>query len=354
MSFKRVSAFNFAPTISKDPNYDTGSLSLRRLREIVAGKDGTFPRSQCMAMLSSTDFPNKHRDFEAVLENERESPELRYLAAIHLGTVATPAALEILVRNSQVRDERVLAGVMKALGRIGDRSALDAIATARKYATGSAARQAEFAATLIAHRTGSEEYAPPVAVPASVVELDLHCARPFRITRADDADAELCLRSLAGQPFGIEFAEHPMYQVRCGRKTSMILLNREFTTEASVESLRKRRAFLGVVAARSEDIRMYFVAHLILTAPAEGKDEIRIFIHRPNGDVAFAGTAQVAENCAGFSIRALPRPGAFAVSIEGTFEDGRLDITTALSTSFVQVAKREPIEDRGAEVEPED
>ena len=352
MSFKRVSAFNFVPTISEDPDCDTGSPSLRRLREIVAGKDETYPRSQSMAMLLRTDFPNKHRDFEAVLENEREPPELRYLAAIHLGTMATPAALEILVRNSRVRDERVLAGVMKALGRIGDRSALDAITAARQYATGAAARQAEFAATLIAHRTGSEEYAPPVAVTASLLELDLHCARPFRVTRADGADAELCLRSLAGQPFGIEFAEHPMYQVRCGRKTSMILLNREFTTEASVESLQRRRAFLGVVAARSEDTRLYSVAQLMLTAPAEGKDEIRLFIHRPNGDLAFAGTAQVAENCAGFSIRAVPRPGAFAVSIEGRFEDGKLDITTALSTRFVQIAKREPIEDRGAEGEP--
>ena len=57
-----------------DPDSDTGSPSLRRLREIVAGKDGTFPRSRSMALLLSTDFPNKHRDFEAVLEtNERRA-----------------------------------------------------------------------------------------------------------------------------------------------------------------------------------------------------------------------------------------------------------------------------------------
>ena len=157
--------------------------------------------------------------------------------------MATPAALEILVRNSQVRDECVLAGVMKALGRIGDRSALDAIVAARKYATGSAAMPAEFAATLIAHRTARKSVRHRLP-DWDLLELELHCARPFRITQADGADAELCLRSLAAQPFGLEFAEHPMYQVRCGRNTLMIVFNRDFAAEASVESLQRRRAFL--------------------------------------------------------------------------------------------------------------
>ena len=144
-----------------------------------------------------------------------------------------------------------------------------------------------------------------------------------------------------------------MYQIRCGRNTSMILLNREFAAQASVESLQRRRAFLGVIAARSEATRSYSVAYLMLTAPAEGKDQIHLLIHRPNGHVVFAGTAHVANNCAAFSIRAVARPGAFAVSIEGTFEDGRLDVPTAWSMRFAQIAKREPIEDRAAEGEPE-
>lgn len=347
MSLKIVPLFTFVPRISEEVNVDTDRFSLKQLRDVVAGRDTTFPRSRGMALLLATDFPNKHRDFEAVLENEKESPEIRYLAAIYLGKIPAPAVIEILVKNSHVRDERVLEGVMKALGWIGDKSALEAISTAKKRVKGLAAMQAEFAATLIAHRVSLEECELLVPETRNHVKLDLHCARPFRITRADDADAEFCLRSLAGQPFGIEFSEHPMYQVRCGRNTWMILFNRDFGGKSSVKTLGKRKAFLGVVAIRSEETRLYSVSYLLLTSPVKDEDVISVLVYRTNGKLTFAGTARAVGNCADFSILALLQPGAFAVKIEGTFEDGRLDIKTALSTTLVQIKKREPTEELG-------
>ena len=132
MSLKMVSPFSCVPRISEEINVDTARCSLKRIRDVVAGKDTTFPRSRGMAILQTTDFPNKHRDFEAVLENENESPEIRYLAAIYLGKIATSAAIEILIRNSRIDNESVLAGVMKALGCIGDKAAFDAISTVKR------------------------------------------------------------------------------------------------------------------------------------------------------------------------------------------------------------------------------
>lgn len=353
MSPKIVPPGDFVSRISDEVNLDTDKLSLKRLQDIVAGRDTTFPRSQGMAILQTTDFPNKHRVFEAVLENEKVSPEIRYLAAIYLGKIPTPAAIDILVKNSQVRDERVLAGVMKALGCIGDKSALDAISTAKNRAKGLAAAQAEFAATLIAHRLGLEEYELPVPETRDLVELDLHCARPFQITQADDTDAEFCLRSFAGQPFGIEFSKYPMYQVRCGRNTLMILLNRDFGDKTNVSTLVKRKAFLGVVAMRSEETQLYSIAYLLLTSPAREDDAISILIYRTNGKLTFTGIARVVENSAEFIILAFPQPGAFAVKIEGALEDGKLEIKTALSTTVAQIKKREPIEDLGTLIEQE-
>ena len=71
MSLKIVPPFDFVPRISEGIIVGTDKLSLKRLRDIVAGRDTTFPRSRGMAILEATDFPNKHRDFEAVLENEQ-------------------------------------------------------------------------------------------------------------------------------------------------------------------------------------------------------------------------------------------------------------------------------------------
>ena len=332
--------------LSEEVILNPDELSLKRLRDVVIGRDTTFSRTRAMALLLASDFPNKHRDFEVVLDDETESPEIRYVAAINLGKVNTPVAMEILIKNSQVRDERVLMGVMKALGRIGDKIALDAIFSAREYAKGLAVSQAKFAATLITHRLGLEEGELPIPQTSDHLEVQPYAARPFLITRAGDTDAEFCLRSLADQPFGIEFSEHPMYQARCGRNAWMILLNRNFVGDNTVRMLAERRAFPGVVALRSEGTGLYSVSYLLLTSSTSDRDVINILVYRTNGELVFSGTAQVKESCAEFSILALRRPGAFAVKMEGTLEAGRLEIHTALSTAFVQIKKREPSKER--------
>jgi len=345
MSIQVVPPFSFVPTISEGVTRGSDALSLKHLRNVVAGRETTFPRSRAMAMLQRSDFPNKHRDFEAVLENEKESSDIRSLAAISLGKIATTAALAILVKNLHVSDERVLAGVMKALGRVGDRTTLDAILTAKTYATGLALREAEFATILIAHRMGLEKSEALAIETGEHLEPEAHCARPFRIKQADDADAELCLRSFAHQPFGIEFSETPIYQARCGRNTWMIALNREFSAKDCVITLGRRNAFFGVVALRSEQTRLYSAAFLLLTSPTRERDAVDILVYRPNGKLTFRGTARMAGSRAEFAIRSVAQPGAFAVKIEGAFADGALDIRTALAATFVQIKKREPIEE---------
>ncbi len=337
----KVTTSDNAPADGSD---NAGEASLTRLRQVVAGTSHVLPRSVAMAALVRSDFPNRHRDFEAVLTNEREAPEWRYLAATSLGTIASPVALTILLRALDIRHERVLAGVMKALGRIGDRSALDAIVEVREYATGAAARHARFAATLIAHRIGATDVANREP-PARPLDLDRHCARAFRIAAADAVDAERCLRALANQSFGIEFAERPMCQLRCGQRSSMILVNRDWVAARSTRLLATRPAFLGAVASRMRESPSYVVTHLILTAPGEGDNGLRLRVYRPSGELAFSGTGQLTDDGVAFSIGAVSRPGAFAVSFEGTFADGRLEVATALATAFAQVAKQEPVED---------
>lgn len=350
MSLKIVPSFKVTPRISEGVFIDPTEISLRQLRDVVAGRESAFPRTQAMALLFDSDFPNKHRDFEAVLENERETTEIRYLAATYLGRVNTASAVEILIRNSQIRDEYVLAGVMKALGRIGDRLALEAVMKAKEEAKGLAVLEAKFAAVLISHRINLEGNAMSIPDNREYLELPADCARPLHITRADDIDAEFCLRSVAGQPLGIEFLEHPMYQFRCGRRTWMILFNRDCVGQDTVKKLTKQKSLFGVLAIRSEETRLYSVALLLLISPDEQKDTANILICRTNGDLAFGGTAQVKGDHAEFSIRAVSRPGAFAVRVEGAFENDRLEIKEALSTPFALVKKRQPMDERNENI----
>jgi hypothetical protein len=126
----------------------------------------------------------------------------------------------------------------------------------------------------------------------------------------------------------------------------MILFNRDCVGQYTVKKLTKQKALFGVLAIRSEETRLYSVALLLLISPDEQKDTANILICRTNGDLAFGGTARVKGDYAEFSIRALSRPGAFAVRVEGVFESGRMEIKEALSTSFALIKKRQPIDER--------
>jgi|GEM_PF-1169874 len=320
-------------------------VSLKRLRDAVAGRDSGFSRSHAMALLQISDFPNKHRDFQAVLENESEPSEIRYLATVSLGRMNTQAAVDILLRNSEARDERVLAGVMKALGRIGGESSLSAVLRARDYAKGLAASYAEFAALLISHRIGLKGDESTVAEHKSYMELRGSAASsPLQLSRADSSDGEFCLRALGDQPFGIELTEHSMYQLRCERRLMMILFNREFIGRDAVRRLSERKAILGIVANRMEVTGSYSPSLLWLTSPAHNPGTVNLMLYRSTGQQIFGGTGTAHGERLEFNIRALPRPGAFGVQIDGHFENGKLEFKTAQAAMFIQQPKRQPRE----------
>jgi hypothetical protein len=333
--------FKVVLTIPEETKIDSDRINLRRLRDVVAGKDKTYSRSRAMALLAASDFPNKHRDFEALLENENESSEIRYLAAITLGKIGTPGSLEILVKNSQVLEERVLSGIMTALGRIGDKSALAVVEKVKGYATGMAAARAKFAVTLISHRLGVNSQELSIPEDKDYINLPPYAFQPLQITPTSRNEAELCLRSLAKEPFGIDFSEEAIYKGRIGRCVWTVLFNREFTYNDSVRKIVKRKAFLGAIATRSEHNWLYFPTFLILSSPAKEKDTIDVLIHRLNGDIMFGGKAYVKGKRAEFAIRSLSRPGAIPIEITGSLIGGRLEVKQA-SVSWMLQGKRHP------------
>jgi hypothetical protein len=299
-----------------------------------------------MGLLLASDFPNKHRDFQQVLENGDEPPEIRYLAAIQLGWIHTSASREILLANAYIRDSQVLAGIAKALGRNGDQSALSILSRVAENASDFTASAAKFAASLITHRLGLGGH----DLTAEADYLDLpqgeKVRRTLRVDRAHESDIQFCLKSLVFQPLGIEFADRPAYQVLCGSRMWLILFNRNFAGPGSVSQLLARKALLMSVSARNQETGPFSLRFLVLTRPVAETGRIDILICRPNGDAIMGGQAQVKADQAQFSVRAVSRPGAAAVLIAGHFQHGDLAIETALSSAVVVRPKRQPIDER--------
>jgi hypothetical protein len=318
---------------------DPDGVSLKRLRDVVAGKDAGWPRAHAMTRLLESDFPNKHRDFERVLANEADAPDARHLAALHLGMIDTRAAMHALIAQTTVRDEFVLTGVLKALGRIGDAAALAAIERVQEMATGAAATQATLAAAFIAHRLNLPGHTLPFPSPADS-DVDVNAPTDggrrsdrgdLRITEANAADAELCLRSLSRRPLAVELLESPMCEMRCGRNIWMIALNRDIGERGAVDSLTARKTLPAVVARRDPGTGLYAAAFLVLTAPA-ADGGAHVWIHRVDGGLVSAGHICVHDDGETFVLRPVKGPLPYAVSVEGRLEPGRLVITTAVAS----------------------
>lgn len=342
-----------APSGTPNENVEspTGPPSLRTIRETLRGRPTGLSDGDAIELLASSDYPNKHRELEAVLEDVSAPPRVRYLAALNLPRCDQRAAHQILVRATRFHEQRVLAGVMRALGQIGGKDALDAINHVAPNVSGAARAHAEFAAILIAHRLGLEGYAPRITSPADVLELAPEAGERLRIRPALSKDVERSLTSLGPRPYGIELAEQPMYEFRCDRCSGMILLNREYTNVDSLAVLRKRSAIFAIGALRDEALGAYSAAALFLTAPppVAGAEKISISVHLTNGERVFGGEASLADGAASWKLHAVRRLGAFPVRAEGAFKDGALRIDLAASaTRIVGKARPQAIDNRHA------
>ena len=319
---------------------EAAAPTLRQIRDAVRGKLEGASRADAVEQLAASDYPNKHRDLEVLLDDESAPSRLRYLAAVSLARADTRAAHQILLRATTVKDPRVLSGVMRALGQIGGKTALDAINNVGPNVSGSARAQAEFAAILIAHRLGLDGYAPRATAPADVLELPPESGARLRIRRALTTEVERSLVSLGGRPYGIELAEHPMYEFRCDRCSGMIMLNRDYTDGEALGVLRRRSAIFAIGALRNDTLGTYSVAALFLTAPSGAGDKIAISVHLTNGDRVFGGEAAISGDTARWTLHAVRRLGAFPIRAEGEFKSGHLAIGEAWSgTRIVHQAR---------------
>jgi hypothetical protein len=290
--------------------------------------------------LAASDYPNRHRELEAVLDDERAPSRLRYLAAIGLARADREGALEILIRASDTPDQRVLGGVLRALGQIGDETALDAVERAIGRSRDRARAQGEFARTLIVHRLGLTNRRTPVLTPSDVLSLAEDCGQPVLVRPARGAVARQSLAALGARPYGIELTGEAVFEFVCGRCRGAILLNREHTGADALSTLRQRPAIFGLGALADDLAGSWSVAAVMLTAPEERGDRIRIAIHLTNGERVFDGLAEVHGDDARWGLRAVRRLGAFPIRAEGSFSSGRLRITVAESRQRVVRSER--------------
>jgi hypothetical protein len=325
----RVIPFTVSRPIAGPP-----PVSLKSVRDAVAGKPSSLSRVHAMALLRSSNYPGAYRELEALLVNEREPREIRLLAAANLGKIDRPAVVEILTANLAISDDAIRSVILTVLGRIGHHGVLELLERASREDTGSARTAAAFALTLLSHRLGLSGH--ELSLPRDgYVEPHVDGGVPIDLRRANDADAEQCLRGLAQKPLGIELSPDHVYQVQMWRRIRMVLLNRQYATADGASRLQRQSAFLGVVAAADPETGVYYPTRALLTSPGASRSAVNVFLCRLRGEVLLAGGSTVAGDRDVFTLRSVAQPGARPMRIEGVFDKGELRFTNALAATRV-------------------
>jgi len=308
---------------------DIDRASLKQLREAVAGRNPGLPRAAALHALIRSEFPNKHRDLQHVLEDDAEPTSMRRLAARMLGRIESPAAREVLMRNATVREPDILAAILHGLGRIGDANALSTVVEARACLQGSLRRQADFAAAMIAHRVGlADDYLGDDLAAEGVPGVRPDCSIPLGFAPASQADVQTALIHLSREPFGVEYAETPAFHVRCQDENSVILLNRDLFATDAMDHLGRRQMIGGVVVTRIAAIYDYFPTLILLMTP-RSKSHIDLRLYSPKGTLRYVGSGDLKSSGMRFQIRSVPLPGSVPVEVSGIYAPPAIRIESA-------------------------
>jgi len=316
-------------------------IPIEKVPDVVLGRDPKFARAEAMAQLAASDRADRETLLVQVFENAIEPRRYRIVAAIALGRVATPGAERILLHNLPKTADDCFPEVLRSLGRIGGPEALGAIDALKLPAQHPASRTAAYAATLIAHRLGLPGHELPFPAETNLLNPPATQTRPIEFTQLEQATAREVLDAMKQHPYGIAFDPAKLTQIRCAGEINVVCPNSEFLRTAAAR-LKERKAVLAVGALQSPETGDYSVSYVFLTRPAARiAGTIEIMVHRCSGTLALAGTGKIVGARVEFELRSVRKPGAWAISVKGGMEDGRIQITKAAS-STIREKGREP------------
>jgi hypothetical protein len=299
-----------------------GRYDIATLLSAIDGKNLELPRGYAMSLLLGTQYPAAHRALEAIVENRLEPPEIRAIAVRHLGLLPPCQVQEILTRNLiSSQDDRVALEIVRVLGRIGDGGALAAVEKVRGTARGPLARVADFAALLIAYRSGCDGPSCHLPDPVEAVPLPAGCLARARHGAASPREYVACVAALGDEPLGIEYSPAGATRIDFTETRWMLLLNRA-VVEAGLDRWLDSRRLVGVIAEHDVKDDSYYPLLLILATPSPHVRPVTMHLHDPDGELVYLGRGSVTPKGLSFALRTVSRT---AMTLEASLVvlDGR-------------------------------
>ena len=267
---------------------------------------------------------------DAVLADPEAPRPDRVAAAYGLGAIATPEAEAALLRSGRDRHARVQQAVFAALGWFGGpdvASELGKIHAADPHAR----RQLAFARALAVHRHGLDgpflSEAPAgrsrLTSRSKTTDVSLYAKTP-RATAND-------LAKVQGPLFGIGVATRG-YAMKCGRREWTAFVNSELGRSFSALTRLTDRPWIAAVLCRWYPVRTIATPqYVVLTRPVG--DAAHVDVVRSDGEIVYAGTAQLAGAGTAFSFTEVARAGTAPARLAGRLTSKGVELDVALAAA---------------------
>jgi HEAT repeats len=315
------------------PMHDTAHRPTRAaIRAAVLGKSVALERRAAFALLGHSDDPEREELLANIARESGESLQQRAMAAITLGHIRTPKAELLLTQVAESSPSAVLPYVLLSLGRIGSPEALPTVDQYASSTPPTVAATARFAAALIAHRFRLPGHDLSTPAADELLPKPNDTGLLVEVARVSAEDAQGVLNSIGQEGYGIELAGGVLTQLRCGTDVHTICLNRDFVNADGVTSLLQKKALLALVGLASREGAGHSVSYVILSAPSRTGAGIELLAPRCTGRPALAGCAQVTDDEIHFSLRAVDRPGARALALDGSLRLGNVTLRAVAAT----------------------
>jgi hypothetical protein len=319
----------------------TQELSPQTLIQAVAGKDASVPRGWAISQVPFAGIPDGAGVLQKILRNEGDNLKARRLAASALWRMNTAESRDALLgAASEAGDPRLLSGIVKLLGRVGDQRALATIEKIRDRGQALLSEQAAFAASLIAYRLGLPGHELPA--PGQFQPLPATDQRRIEFVPPPPEEVALLLKSLVEEPYDLAVSGDTMMQIRCARTTWMLAFTEKFAATDSVAAVQKQKSVAALLASKNTEDGRYSVAFLFFSSPGRGGKHVDLLGHRTTGEQAWAGTIEQGEKGGlRFTLRTVGRLGIVPIELEGVWRrGGKMETTKALSAS--RVTEKQP------------
>ena len=309
---------------------EAGPYTVEELRETVFERRGRLERPLALALLARKEYPGKVADLQRVLTDEKESPQLRVIAASALGEIGSTAAVEALEKGLASQEGVTLRSVAKALGKVGSREHLSILNKLAKRPD-PVGQEAKRALVILDERV---TVSPAGEEPHLTVAIDRTTGViPIQVRKPAMKEAAAAIKSAPSERLTSKGAVSMECQGR-----HLIFLFHENSFKQGIGTL-ESRVEVGIVAEQRQLEGTGWELRYRVAVMPEGKQTFRIFVTTHDGRRVYVGRGQVKNGEATYYIAAEDRPGALAVDIRGRFDGEKLTIEHAESALRRQPAR---------------